>query len=257
MNKLETIVKELKKLQVYATEDVDSGPPQTLNGRRGRKNQAIERILQLRETYARDLLSSAVFFIVTGSAKESFGEIASASFSCFNANPEQVYQDIANKVPLQLLTGRESVAAVIEIASRHLEDKAREIGIVEINQILFKQQYRRAVTNRAELADLLKQVINEQIGSEIVGVQAVRSIVPQAIERDHSGTTTIVLQTSDEPFIASLATNLKRLTSKVFVVSAGEATEGIKALPNVIALEEVNKKTVGQFLKGLKGSIKK
>ena len=53
---LPEILKEMKTLNGFATEDVNSGPIETLSGRRGRKNQAIERLKLLKREYTKGLL---------------------------------------------------------------------------------------------------------------------------------------------------------------------------------------------------------
>src|SRR5271165_5993695 len=96
---LDAIIKEMKVLKPLAEEDTDLGPQETMVGRRGRKNQALIRLADLRIQYAQDLLRSAVFILVAGAQRAEFETIAvGEKFSLFAADPETFYTDLANRI---------------------------------------------------------------------------------------------------------------------------------------------------------------
>src|ERR1035437_435955 len=129
-------IEESKKDRVFAEENVEEGAIETLNGRRGRKNQAVERLKTLKLTYRQDLMESAAFIVVTGDKREEFETLARDSFACFSANPNALYEDLANRIPEALYHGKESASGIFDVLGRHLEDKARELGIIGYPQMI-------------------------------------------------------------------------------------------------------------------------
>lgn len=251
---LQNTIKELKRLKPFTEENVEEGPIETLNGRRGRKTQAIEQTKVLKRQYSLDLLSSAVFIIVTGSKRDEYEKIAiGKKFKLFSADPEEFYKDLANRVSPSLYSGRASPTDLFDVIGRHLEDKMNELEVNEYNQMTFRDKYVQVINTPAEFVTLLKTAINEQIGSEVVGIQAVRSIADKAIEVGHATQTTpIVLNTRDPKLAASLARDLKRLTSQVYLVTVGEGPKYEEALN----LEDSSAESVKVTLDHIKTEMK-
>lgn len=255
---LDAIIKEMKTLKPFADEDPDSGPAETMVGRRGRKQQAIQRLSDLRLQYAQDLLRSAVFIIVAGAKRAEFETIATGEkFSLFSADPETFYTDLANRIHPSLYTKNASQSNLFDILGRHLEDKMRELGLSEYNQLIFKEKYISKVDTPEDFAQVIKIAINEQIGSEIVGVQASASIVDKAIQTGHSAKVTpIVLSTGDEKLAIQLSGDLGRITPRVFLVNAGKTSKELRGVEESIQLKEVTedsvKSTLDQIIKSLK-----
>lgn len=255
---LQKVLEEMKKVRVLAEEDVDSGPIETLTGRRGRKRHAVEQLKNLRSQYSDTLLRSAVFILTVGSQREAFEQLASTEGNCLLSVAESFYEDLANRIHPTLYTGKNTTSNLFDVVSRHLEDKARELGITEYPQLVFKHQYARQVTSSKEFTELLKQAITEQVGGEVVGINAVRSLTDTAIARNHTQTVTpIVLSTSDENFALELIPHLERLTTRVFLVVAGEASETLKATEGAIVLSEVSSKSMKAALKQIRSNLKK
>lgn len=255
---LENVLKEIQRLKPFAEENVESGPPETLSGRRGRKHQAIESLTRLKREYRQDLLRSAVFIVVSGNQRSEFETIATGDkYKLFSADPEQFYNDLAKRIPPVLYEGKESVSNMFDILGRHLEDKMNELDAIGYNQLIFKAKYFKTVRNVSEFTSLVKEAINEQLGSEIVGIQAIASILDNAIATGHNAkTTSIVLNTGDEKLATDLIKDLERLTSRVFLVLAGKSSKGLKAEEN-ISLKDVSEETVKQTLDTIKSSLKK
>lgn len=255
---LEKVLEQIKTVKPVANEDVDSGPAETLAGRRGRKRQAQDTLKRLREEYANELLRGSLFILVTGAARDEFSSAASESFGCFASDPESFYRELADRVSPVLYNGKEGTAGLFDVVGRHLEDKALEIGILGYPQMIFKQHYNRHIATKDDFVGLLKQAINEQVGGEIVGIHAVRSVVDTAIEKGHSAKVTpIVLNTSDDKLAIELLSALERLTPRVFLVVAGEASKQLKSVDGAIVLNDGEKETVKKVLKTIKGSLKK
>lgn len=256
---LELIIKEIKALTPLANEDVDAGPVETLSGRRGRKNQALIRLQDLREQYTKDLIRSALFIIVTGSKRNEFSELATnKSFGLFGADPETFYRDLADRVHPSLYQGSASPSNLFDVLGRHLEDKMSELGLSEYNQLIFRETYIQPMRNSEEFSQVIKKAINEQVGSEIVGVQAANTIVEKAIASGHSSKVTpIVLNTGDEKFALQLSIDLERLTNRVFLVNTGKVSKELKSVQDSMYLKEVTETTVEATLAQINNSIKK
>lgn len=253
---LTTILSEINSLKPFVNEDVDSGPIETMTARRGRKRQAEDNLKRLREQYIQDLLRSSVFILVTGAARDEFAAVANEKFGCFSANPEGFYNELAARFPEGLL-GREAPASLFDILGRHLEDVANDMGVLGYPQMIFKAHYDRPVTSKTELVQLIKAAINEQVGGELAGVYAVRSIADKAIELNHDAPITpIVLATDDEKLVTDLSDALTRLTPRVFVATAGKTTKTAKALATV-SVKEATEETVLEALTTIKSNLKK
>lgn len=254
---LAKVLEEIKKVKPYADEDVNSGPVETLNGRRGRKNQAIERLTTLRQEYRQNMLDTAVFIIVTGDKREEFAE-AAKNFKCFATDPNEFYLDLANQIPPIFYGGNASVNDAFDVLGRHLEDKARKLGIIGYPQLIFRQDYRVTLKSKEDLIDLTRRCINDQVGSEIVGLQALTSLVDSAIAADHSGKTTpIVLSTNDEKLALDLDGTLARLKPRgVFLVVAGKGTKNLKAVKDAIFVKDTSPEAVEATLKTINGAKK-
>lgn len=248
---LSKVLEEINQVKVYAEEDTESGPIETLSGRRGRKNQAIEKLKTLKSEYKQSLIDSAAFIIVTGDKRDEFTSVAVENFKCFSRDPNDFYEDLADRIPPTLYQGQASVSTIFDVLGRHLEDKAREIGIIGYPQMIFKQEYRVTLKDKSDLASLIKRAINEQVGSEIVGVQAIASIVDPAIARGHGAKVTpIIFSTNEESLALNLKSALRRLKPVgVFLIVAGKGTKALRAAEGVISVKDLTAENVKQVLK--------
>lgn len=256
---LETTIKEIQSLKPFAEENTDTGPVETLNGRRGRKAQAIERIKILRRSYTNELLRSAIFIIVAGKGRDDFEKVATGEkFNLFSADPEAFYKDLAGRVHPTLYQGKASPSNLFDVLGRHLEDKMNELEVNEYNQVVFREKYIQEIASPEEFAQLVKVAVNEQIGSEIVGIQAASSITDKAIEIGHSAKLTpIVLNTGDHVLALRLLEDLQRLTTRVFLVNVGSAPKNLKGVQEAINVKDASEDNVKSTFDTILQSIKK
>jgi hypothetical protein len=255
---LENVLKAIKENKPFAEENVESGPMETLNGRRGRKNQAIEALGRLKTEYLSDLLKSAVFIVVAGSERTEFEKVATTKFNLFSADPETFYNDLAGRVSPSLYLGKEGVNNIFDVLGRHLEDKMSELGAVQYNQLIFKEKYIKTVTSVADFTSIVKEAINDQLGTEIVAIQSVNSILDSAIDRNHSSkTTSIVLTTGDEKLTQDLLKDLDKRGNRVTLVLAGKTSKAFKGLENTVNVKEVTEESVKTALDSIKNLLKK
>lgn len=255
---LSQVLTEIKSLKQFAEEDVQSGPLETLNARRGRKNQAIERLKLLKREYSKDLLRSAIFIVSSGAGRESFAQLAVEKYGCFSTEADTFYSDLSNRVPPALYMGKEGVSNIFDVLGRHLEDKMGELDIREYNQLLFKADYAGTLTSPEQFKKLVTRAVNKQIGAEIAGIQAVASLVDEAIEREHAKPTTpIILSTDDEQLALELLKDLERLTPRVFLAITGKSTKALKSVDGALIIREATEETVESALTEIRKNLKK
>jgi len=253
-------MEQIKANLPFTTENLDDPnlPRETLPARRGRKARAIDQMKTLKRDYRQGLLQSAIFIVTTGSEKDAAAKLATEKFGCFSANPNDFYEQLANRIPEALWKGKESMVNLFDVIGRHLYDMAVDLDLNEYDQLIFKQEHYVSIKTREDLVSLLKKAINAQVGAEIVGIQAVTSIVDTAIEKGHTKIATpIVLATDDEKLALDLETSLRRLKPRgVFLVVAGKGTKNLRAVPGVVSLKEPNEETVEKALEQIWGTAK-
>lgn len=255
---LQTVLAEIQKVKPFAEEDTNSGPMETLNARRGRKTQSIERLKQLKREYKQELMQNTVFIISTGSGRDDFAKTATEDFGLFAADPETFYRDLATRVPEVLYVGKEGVSNIFDVLGRHLEDKMMELDVNAYNQLLFKAGYAKTLKDVSEFTQLIKIAVNSQIGAEIAGIQAIDSLVDQAIAKNHDAKITpVVLSTADEEFALAMLNDLNRLTTRVFLSVTGKSSKTLKSVDGALLLKDASKESVESALKLMKQSLKK
>ena len=253
---LSSILKEMETNRPNAEMDVQMGNPSTYGGRVGLKRAAQETLKRLRLDYRNELKASTFFIIVTGSDRDAFTELASSEkFDCFATDPDDFFKDLTSRINPTLF-GREGVKNLFNIAGNILEDKANELDIGSYPMLSFSDKYNRNVANAEEFSALIRTAICDQVGPEIVGINAFSSILDKAINKKHSATVTpVVLNTSDEKFALDLQNDLKRLTSKVFLVVAGKATKNVNQAKDVFKVKTVSEESVGEALSSIRNKV--
>ena len=257
---LSKIIEEINVVKLLAEEVLDESKfRETLRARRGIKNQSIDRLAHLKRQYQKELLDSAIFIVVTGDKKDSFVSVATEKFKCFSANPNELYEDLANSIPEALYKGKESLTGIFDILGRYLEDKATDLNLAEYNQLIFKSKYQMALKDKADLVSLIRTAINEQIGSEIVGIQAIASLTNTAIDKGHGlKVIPVVLPVEDELLALSLESSLKRLRTRgVHLVTAGKSAKALKAVSGSINVKDPTDENVELALTNISNSVKK
>ena len=255
---LKDLLAKIKEIQPLADEDVETSAPATLNARRGRKRQAIEELGRLRQEYTNELRATAAFIVVIGDKREEFDKVANDSIKCFSVDPDSYFKDLIKRIPRSLYLGNESVQNIFDVLGRHIEETAGELGIVGYPQLIFKQEYQRALRNEDDFLRLVRQAVTDTMGGEIVGIKAARDLTKSAIESGNVAKfTPIILTTEFEKFGLKIANDLGRISTRVFLVKAGETTT-VPADSNFDAvLSEITKEEVKKAFKQIGNSLKK
>jgi hypothetical protein len=252
---LKNMLTRIQDLTLAANNDVEGGNPATARTREGIKRQAREQLIEARIAYTEGLLGNSAFIMVNGDERDAFADIATRDFGCFTADPEALYKDLASRIPPELYLNRSSSSDAFDVLSRHLEDIANDLGIQSYPFLLWKQDYARSLTSEQELVALIKQAVNEQVGSELVGIYSVNKILDDAIAAKHSDDITpIILPTNDVSLITDLKTNLARLGTNSFIITAGK-TRGKKMLEPLVTVKIPSDESVRDALVAVKSGI--
>lgn len=254
---LQKTLEQIKVLKPIANEDISQGPRETYAGREGRKRNAVIQLKDLKDKYIDELRLSSVFIIVAGSSKDQFAEIAKTEFKCFTADSEGFYKDLANRLPPELYNQRTPPANLFDIMGRHLEDKAQEMGIIGYPQMVFHSKYQKACNGKEDFVSLIKQAINDQVGSEITGLHVIRAIADEAVEVEHGGRITpIVLTTDDEKFALDLKSTLGRIGSRAYLVAAGKGAKTVRSTEGAFTVKEATKENVENVLTNIRKLVR-
>lgn len=231
--------------------------PTTYNARIGLKRAAQENIRRLKIDYCKELRESTVFIVATGTAADQFTEVASSdAFGCFSADPDAFYKEVASRIDPSLYT-RESIRHLFNTAGNILEDKCLELDIASFPMVMFSEKYNVGVSNAEEFAAVFKRAVNDQVGPEIVGINAVSSIADSAIKKNHSAKVTpVILSTQDEAFALDLVSNLKnQLKRPTFLVVAGKSSKALKDNKEVVLVKNVSEESVGEALTSIRNKV--
>ncbi len=263
---LSKLITEIEANRTNAESDVHTGNPSTFNARIGIKRAAVSAMERLTDQYNKELLASTVFIVVTGASRAAFAEMAAGpAFGCFSTDPEDFFKDLTSRID-QSLFGRESVGKLFNIAGNILYDKAMELDIVSYAGLSFSEKYNSGVKKAEDFVPIIRDAIIDQVGSEIVGINAVHSIMATALARKHSSQTTpLILNTQSEKFAQDLFRNLKRhkatngedrgLTSKVFLVVAGKPSKTFQIAQEAFLVKNVTEETVDGVLTDIRNKV--
>lgn len=254
---LSKVIDEIKKYKQVSEQDLSAGPRETYAGREGMKRNALERIRDLKERYIDELRLSALFILVSGSGRDQFAETAKTEFKCFTADPEGFYKDLANRLPEQLYTQKTPPSNLFDIMGRHLEDKANEMKIIGYPQLIMKAKYLKHIDGKEDFKNLIKEAINEQVGSEISGLHVIRAIADEAIKSEHgSRLTPIILATDDEKLALDLKSTLGRIGSRAFLVAAGKGAKTVRSTEGCFTVKEIDKESVENILTNIRKLVR-
>lgn len=244
---LENVLKKIEEEKVVAETDLNTVDPRVYPYKKGQVDRARENLEELYIEYKNELLKNALFILVTGDKSDQFSQIAEEKFNCFSVDGEGFYREIVDVLSPDLYFQKNLNASVFDIVSNVLEDKVKNLDIVSYNSLLFNSKYSKFVNSKSEMVDIVKNAINDNIGSEIIGYDALERVTRDAVNKGYkSRIVPIIIHSKDEDFISELSGNLKKLNSRIRVVSAGDVKNKNRSL---LTVEEVNEENIGNALK--------
>jgi hypothetical protein len=253
---LKDLGKELKKQKDIAEMDPGTDDPNVRRMRLGNIMQAKQKIEALELEYNKLILSNAIFILATGKEAKKFASIAEKSCGCFSVDAEDFYQDLIKDVPPELYVNKTSSGNLLEFIGNNLEDKARSLNIVSYPGLIMESKFKRVLKDESDLLTLTKQVINEKVGGEIIGIDAANRISAKLLKSKNNGKKIpIVLKVNDESIVEAIAKGLKRsITHKTFIIGAGDVLEKTKSIA-FDGLAVISEETVEQSLMKLNKTI--
>lgn len=254
---LESLVKEIEKNKKYADEVIEGGNPATLNTRLGRKKSAKNRLEELYTQYRLDVRDHLVFIVPVGKEAEEIAALAEQGGTLVSS-ADSFYEDLANRIPPVLYNGKQTQSSLVDVFTRHLEDKANEIGVRSYPMVVYSRKYARKIKGKEELLDLIKKIINEDVGSEIVATQILDEVAKVAMKDNFSkGKLPVVVSLKDQDLVEEIVKGLKTLSSNVFMVGSGGKTgRGKKSNSNVIGLKSVDAEGLDEAFAEIKKQVR-
>lgn len=220
---LSKIVEDIKKYKVLAEETIEeNSDPRTVKSRIGRKNSAKEKLKVLYRDYKKQLQNKMALLLVTGSKAKEFIDIAEAEGNMISTSADSFYEDLTSRIPETLLKGSERPALLIDILSRHLEDKAGELDIASYPALIYKSKYSQNIDSREKMLALTKALINAEVGSELVGYDVLEQATLKAVNEMFDGKVLpVVVLLKDDTIVDEVVKGLK-FVGTVTTVLAGE-----------------------------------
>lgn len=244
---LSTILEEIKEQKTIAQQDLDAVSVRSLPYKKGQVESAKAKLESLYIDYKNELLKNSVFIIVTGSESNSFAKIAEDSFKCFSVDGKSFYREILDQISPHLYKNKQVNASVFEAVGNVLETRMKALDVMSYNQLMFDAKYSKVVKDDSEMLDVIVNSVNDIIGSEVVGLDALERVTSKAIEKNYkSKIVPILLHTKDESLVKTLSEGLKKINPKVVSVVAGKTTT---KLESKVTLDEIDKKKVEETLK--------
>lgn len=246
------IVEEIKKNKALAEEVVsEADDPRTVRGRLGRKNSAKERLKFLYRDYKKTLRNKMAILLVTGDKAEDFCELAQAEGNMFYAKADALYEDLSSRVPEALLKRGMKTSALIDVLSRHLEDKANELDLASYPALVYKSKYEEKIDSKEKMLTLTKKLLNEEVGPELTGYDVLEQVTKQAVNDMFDGKILpVVVLLKDDSMVERVVEGL-RAVGTVSTVLAGE---GI-APKGSAKVSEVTKEQVFSVLKKMQKQV--
>ena len=253
---LKELGENIKKAQSIAQMD----PGTDVNVRRmrlGNIMQAKEQLRLLGQEYRKALISRATFIVVTGSLASKFAELAESEFSCFSVNAEDFYTDVTAKVPPVLYQNVASSQNLFEHVSAALEEKAHTLDILSYPALVFESKFKKNLKTKEDMLQLVKTAINDRVGAEMVGLDALNKITQKVIDSELSGKTIpVVLVAEDSVIVEEIAKGLKRsLSRNTFIVSTGSKVEQKIKDISLMSLKTVSSESVEKSLVKIKENL--
>jgi hypothetical protein len=245
---LETILEEINENKKIAEIDLDTVNPRVRGFKFGQVNSAKNKLEGLYIDYKNELLKRTLFILVTGSDSEIFAEIAERDFKVFSSNAKTLFKEVADQISPQIYLNKTTNASTFDIISNVLDDKLKNLDIIEHQALMFNTKFQKVIKNSNEFVQLISDAVTDIIGSEVVGVDALERTAKKAVNLNYkSKMVPILIHTKDEKLIGDLSKSLRTLSSRVVQVAAGKLTN--EDLNVLASLTEVNETNVGDTLK--------
>lgn len=255
MNKMQETLQEIQKQKAIAQSDAGHDV-RTQRFKQGKIRQAKEKLDTLYMEYRRLVQSNAVFIVACGSEADSFAQTASEEYQCFAYEADSFYKSLLSQVPEKVYLNQMASRSFFEHLSAKFEDRAKEIDIIGFMPLVFEAKFKRKVTSVDDALDITMRAMNEKIGAEIVGLDAIEKAANKAVNDNFEGQVIpIVLYTKDATLAQEILTDLPRINKNVFLVSAGKNDKKNLQSTPINGMVEVTKEEVEKTLINIKQNV--
>jgi len=248
-------MEQIKKTKAVAEQD----PGTDVNTRRvrlGKISQAKEQLKSLYMDYRKEIMANALFMIASGPEGEKFAKSATKYFDCFSFQADDFYSSILEKVPSRIYMNKNASREFFEHLAARFEDRAVEVDITSYQPLYFEAKYKRLIASEEAALDMTKRAINEKVGSEVVGLDAIEKVSIQSVNQDYAGKVVpIVLYTEDETLTQELIGGLARITKNLFLITAGKTENESLTNKSINSITKVTKKSVEETLVRIKKNM--
>lgn len=251
---LQNLSKQIKEKSLAASDDLKDATNSTRPMREGNKRAAQSALNDLNQEYRRLLLKKASYIVVSGPQAKDLEEAVKGEKLPFIVNPDGFYEELLSKIDERAYMNRTVDGTFFNALSHALEEVSRDMGIQSYPQLLFKAEYAQVISNKNQVTDILKKVINTDVGGELLGIYAVHKILDRAIaSTTEDSFSPIILTAEDTGLAISLSNDLRRLSNNVFLVSVGKnIPKSLKSALNSLTIKEANKETVDELLQAIR-----
>ncbi len=244
---LKDILQEIDDKKKVISQDLSQVNIRARTYKVGQINSAKERLETLYVNYKNELLNNSVFILATGKNAQKFVEVGVKDFGCFAMDAKQLYKDIAEEISPQLYLNKTISSSVFDVINNVIETKMQMLDVISYNTVLFSVKYQRVVKSKEEFIDVIKDAMNDEIGSEAVGLYALENISKKAVNEGYkSRLVPIILHTDDESLIEEINKNIRKTTPRAVIVTAGKTKT---SFDSPILLDKATKAGVEEALK--------
>jgi len=241
------ILEKINLEKVTAEIDLDKVSARARVYKKGQVESAKNRLEGLYIDYKNEVLKRAIFIMVTGDKSEEFAGIAEEEYKCFKVDGKIFYKEIVDQLSLDLYHNKNINAPILDVVGNVLEGKMKGLDVTSYPSLSFNAKYSRVIKTRKEMVETVKEAVNDTVGGEVVGYDALERVSKEAVNKNYSKELVpILIYNKDEDFITGICDSIRVINPKVVRIAAGNTETNINALAT---LDEVNAEQVGKALK--------
>lgn len=222
----------------------------------GNIKRAKEDLNTLFEEYRNLVKLNCAFILVTGSQSDKFAEIARDEFQCFELTGNSFYEDLISEISPRMYENQTSGPALFDMVGTAFENIALNMGIIGYPPLIFEQQFKKMLTNKEQMLNIIRDAFNKKIGSEVVGYYALDKVAYQAIDCEFEGKIVpIIVHSKDIDLIKEFAIKFRTLTKDVFIVSTGVGIKKDVKDNSISYIKSVDSAKVEETLKSIREKL--
>lgn len=214
------ILKKIEETKAVAEMQPESNP-RKYTVQLGKIRRAQEDLSTLFKNYKSLVSQKAVFILPEGPGADKFTEIASEGL--YVINPDDMFIKVVDKLNPVLYSNQKLTVDTMNTVMNYFREVAEEAEIISYPDVDFKSKYIVPLNKREDLEAVLRDIVVEQIGAEMIGYYTVHSVSKMAVEEKFTGKVVpILIKSDDEQLKQKLSTALQSITKNVFKVETKE-----------------------------------